>query len=98
MRFPPLQQETIVGSGRFRYGGQAVRTAVPSAETRTFDPEITRLMGTAFEDAWDTLREADDRLATPLVAAYSRNRGGAMWGSAIQLSSRMNRFPILKNN
>ena len=49
-----------------------MRTTIPFAENRTFDPETVHLMGAAFENAWESLTARGDRLADPLEAAHSR--------------------------
>ena len=49
-----------------------MRTIIPFAENRAFDPQTTHLLAAAFENAWESLTARSDRLAHPLKAAHSR--------------------------
>lgn len=49
-----------------------MRTIIPFAENRAFDPEAAHLLAAAFENAWKSLTMRGDRFADPLKAAHSR--------------------------
>ena len=49
-----------------------MRTIIPFAENRAFDPETVHLLAAAFENAWNSLTAKEDRFADPLKAAHSR--------------------------
>ena len=49
-----------------------MRTVIPFAENRAFDPETVHLLAAAFENAWKSLTARGDRFADPLKAAHSR--------------------------
>ena len=49
-----------------------MRTIIPIAENRAFDPETAHLLAAAFENAWKSLTAEDYRFADPLKAAHSR--------------------------
>ena len=50
-----------------------MRTVIPFAENRAFDPETVHLLAAAFENAWKSLTARGDRFADPLKAAHSRD-------------------------
>jgi len=49
-----------------------MRTVIPFAENRAFDPETTHLLAAAFENAWESLTARGNRIDDPLKAAQSR--------------------------
>jgi hypothetical protein len=49
-----------------------MRTIIPFAENRAFDPETAHLLAAAFENAWKSVTARGDRFADPLKAAHSR--------------------------
>ena len=49
-----------------------MRTIIPFAENRAFDPETAHLLAAAFENAWKSVTARGDRFADPLKAAQSR--------------------------
>ena len=49
-----------------------MRSIIPFAENRAFDPETIHVLAAAFENAWSTLTARGDRLADPLKMAHSR--------------------------
>ena len=49
-----------------------MRTIIPFAENRPFDPETAHLLAAAFENAWNSLAAGGDRFTDPLKAAHSR--------------------------
>jgi len=49
-----------------------MRTIIPFAENRAFDPETIYLLAAAFENAWESLTARGDRIDDPLKAAHSR--------------------------
>jgi hypothetical protein len=42
-----------------------MRTIIPIAENRAFDPETAHLLAAAFENAWKSLTARGDRFADP---------------------------------
>lgn len=50
-----------------------MRTIIPFAESRAFDPETAHVLSAAFENAWESLTARGDRFADPLKAAHSRD-------------------------
>ena len=49
-----------------------MRTIIPFAERRAFDPVTAHLLAASFENAWNSLAVRGDRLADPLKADHSR--------------------------
>jgi len=49
-----------------------MRTIIPFAENRVFDPETAHLLAATFDNAWKSLTATGDRFADPLMAAHSR--------------------------
>ena len=47
-------------------------TIIPFKENWAFDPETNHLMGDALDSAWESLTTRENRLATPAMAARSR--------------------------
>ena len=49
-----------------------MRTIIPFAKNRAFDPETAHLLAATFQNAWESLTARGDRLADPLKAAHCR--------------------------
>ena len=72
-----------------------MRTIIPFAENRAFDPETAHLLAAAFENAWKSLTARGDRLADPLEADHSRE---VLAKRVIELAQRGERDSIRLRN